>query len=71
MLRLCELTGLTVAELGEIIGFSMAVITVSVFFAIILSWALKLAFELAAELLNVLCDLIRKKIAGKWHRRNR
>lgn len=68
MLRLCELTGLTVAELGEIAGFSMAVITVSVFFAIILSRALKTAFELAAELMTFASKCICQYIKKKQHR---
>lgn len=68
MLRLCELTGLTATELGEIIGFSMAVITVSVFFAIILSWALKIAFELAAELITFASKRICQYIKKKQHR---
>lgn len=68
MLKLSELTGLTATELGEIIGFSMAVITVSVFFAIILSWALKTAFELAAELIALASKRICQYIKKKQHR---
>lgn len=71
MLKLSELTGLTAMDMGNIFGFIIALNTVSVFLGILLFWMLKTAFEMAAELLNVLCDLIGKKIAEKWHKRNR
>lgn len=68
MLRLCELTGLTVADMGEITGFFIAGVTVGVFIAIILSWTLKIVFELAAELIDFIAGCICKYIRKKKHR---
>lgn len=62
MLRLCELAGLTVADLSEIIAFVIGVIVASVFVGNIFSWILKESFEMVCELISHGFDLIEKHI---------
>lgn len=65
MLRFCELTGLTVADLREITAFVIAVIVASVFVGNIFSWILQEAYEMVCELISHGCDLIEKHIRKK------
>lgn len=71
MLKLSELAGLSAMDMGNIFGFIMALNTISVFLGILLFWVLKTAFEMAAELLNIVCDHVGKKLAEQWHKWHR
>ncbi len=68
MLRLCELTGLTVAALSEIAGCVVAVIMVGVFLGNISSWFAAELLDLVFEWISCLGGLVRRYIEKKLHR---
>lgn len=65
MMRLSELTGLTVTDLGEIFGMITAIIIFSVFVGNVMSWMLKEFFEFLVALIDFLLERIGKYIADK------
>lgn len=68
MLRLCELTGLTAADISEIAGFIIAVIVASVFVGNIFSWFVTEVLDMVFDWISFLSGLIRQYIKRKWHR---
>lgn len=68
MLRLCELTGLTAADISEIAGLIIAVIVASVFVGNIFSWFVTEVLDIVFDWISFLSGLIRQYIERKWHR---
>lgn len=68
MLKLCELTGLSVTALSEIAGCVMGVIAFGVFLGNISSWFATELLDLVFEWLSCLGGLVRRYIEKKRHR---
>lgn len=68
MLRLCEMTGLSIAVLSEIAGCAIAVIMVGVFLGNISSWFATELLDLVFEWISCLGSLVRRYIKKKLHR---
>lgn len=65
MLKFCELTGLTVAELSETAGCVIAVIMVGVFLGNMFSWFVMNLLDLVSEWISCLGGLVRRYIKKK------
>lgn len=68
MLRFCELTGLTVADIGEITGFIIAIIVAGVFAGNIVSWFVTEIMDMVFDWIRSLSGLVMQHIEKKWHR---
>lgn len=68
MLRLCEMTGFSVAALSEIAGCAMAVIAAGVFLGNISSWFATTFLDLVFEWISCLGGLVGRYIKKKLHR---
>lgn len=68
MERLIALSGLTAAEITEILGFVMGFIMASVVIGHIVAWSLKEAFEMVCELIYFTVSLVMKHIKTKRNR---
>lgn len=68
MERLIALSGLTTAEMTEILGFIMGFIMASVVAGHIIAWFLKAAFEMVCELIGLIACRVMKHIREKKNR---
>lgn len=68
MLRLCELTGLTVADISEIAGFIIAIIAAGVSAGNIVSWFVTETMDMVFDWIRSLSGLVMQHIEKKWHR---
>ena len=68
MIRLCELTGLSQADLTEITSFVMGIHIAGVFAGNVFFWAAKEAFRLCEKLTDLFFDRLFKYIRNRWHR---
>ena len=68
MIRLCELTGLSQADLTEITSFVMGIHIAGVFAGNVFFWAAKEAIRLCEKLTDLFFDRLFKYIRKRWHR---
>lgn len=62
MIRLCELTGLTQADLTEITSFILGIHIAGIFAGNVFFWAAKEAFRLGEKLIDSFFDWLDKRV---------
>lgn len=68
MLRLCELTGLSYADIAEISGFISGLVIAATFAGNMAVWFFKESISFLAGLVSILFDLVRRYIEKRLHR---
>lgn len=68
MLRLCELTGLSPADIAEISGFIAGLVIAATFAGNMAVWFFKESVSFLAGLAGILFDLARRYIEKELHR---
>lgn len=68
MLRLCELTGLSPADIAEISGFIVRLVISATFVGNMVVWFFRESVSFLAGLASILFDLIKGYIEKKLHR---
>lgn len=71
MIRLMEITGLTLSDIREITGFVMSVLIACVFVGNVFSWSLKWLLDFVDTLIVELLDFIKKHISDKRAKRKK
>lgn len=65
MLRICEITGLTPADIVEVMGFCMGFIIASVFAGNVMTWFFKESLKLLMDLIFFVSGHVRQYLVKK------
>lgn len=68
MIRLLDLTGLTQADLTDVISYVLGIHIAGVFAGNVLFWAVKESFRLCEKLIDSVIDWIFKHIRKFWEK---
>lgn len=69
MLRLMEITGLTLKDMSELTATFLLFVVLGVCMGNILSWEFKGLYKLLNNLMDALFSFIKKYISDRWKRR--